>query len=137
MALLDINWNPTCRELRQFALIWLGFFALIGIYCLWGKDSLRAAAVFWAIAAAGSLGILWPTLLRPVYLVWMTLALPIGWTVSHLLLMVVYYLVLTPIGLLMRLFQYDPMRRQFDRQAKSYWTPHDADADKAAYFRQF
>ena len=87
----------------------LGSLALIGAYCLWGKDSLRAAAAFWAVAAAGLVGVLRPGFLRPVYVLWMALAFPIGWTVSHLLLLIVYYLVLTPIGLLMRLFGYDPL----------------------------
>jgi fumarate reductase subunit D len=137
MALLDINWKPNRRELRQFGLIWLGFFALIGVYCLWAKDSPRAAQVFWVIVAAGGLGIMWPALLRPVYLMWMALALPIGWTVSHLLLAAIYYLVMTPIGLLMRLFHYDPMQRRIDREAESYWMPHDSGTDAASYFRQF
>jgi hypothetical protein len=57
--------------------------------------------------------------------------------VSHLLLLVVYYLVLTPIGLLMRLIGYDPLQRRFDRSAQSYWTPHDPAADDARYFKQF
>jgi fumarate reductase subunit D len=137
MALLDINWKPNRRELRQFALIWVGFFALIGAYMLWGKEARTAAFVLWGVSGVGILGVLWPPLLRPVYLVWMALALPIGWTVSHLLLAAVYYLVLTPIGLLMRLFKYDPMQRSFDRAAKSYWTAHDSSADQARYFRQF
>ena len=137
MALLNVNWNPDRRELKQFALLWLGFFVLIGVYCLWGKDSPRAAAVFWAVAAAGIVGFVRPGFLRPVYVVWMALAFPIGWTVSHLVLIVVYYLCLTPIGFLMRLFGYDPLNRRFDPSAKSYWTDHDPSADAARYFKQY
>jgi len=137
MALLDVNWNPSRRELRQFALLWIGFFGLIGAYSLWGHDSLRAATAFWAVAAAGLVGYLRPGVFRPVYLLWMALALPIGWTISHLLLLIVYYLILTPIGLLMRLVGYDPMERRLDRSAKSYWTAHDPEADAARYFKQY
>jgi hypothetical protein len=137
MALIDVNWNPSRRELRQFALIWIGFFALIGVYCWWGHDSLRAASIVWAVAAAGLLGYLRPGVFRPVYVLWMALALPIGWTISHLLLMIVYYLVMTPIGLLMRLFGYDPMERQFECSAKSYWKTHDPAASTARYFKQY
>ena len=137
MALLEVNWNPGRRELRQFAMLWLGFFALVGVYCLYGKGSLTAAAIFWGVAAVGLVGCVQPGFLRPVYILWMALAMPIGWTISHLLLLAVYYLVLTPIGLLMRLFKYDPMNRQFDRTAKSYWEPHDPGADVARYFKQY
>ena len=62
---------------------------------------------------------------------------PIGWTVSHLALAVVYYLVVTPIGLLMRLFGRDPMRRKFDPSATTYWQPHESPDEPERYFRQF
>ena len=137
MALLDVNWNPNRRELRQFALIWIGFFGLIGVYSLWGQHSLRAAAAFWAVAAAGLVDYLRPGVFRPVYVLWMALALPIGWTISHLLLLIVYYLVLTPIGLLTRLVGYDPMERRLDRSAKSYWVAHETPTDTEQYFKQF
>ena len=78
MALLDINWKPSQRDLRAFALMWIGFFALIGVYTLWRHESLRTAVVFWVVAAAGILGILHPGAFRPVYVVWMALVLPIG-----------------------------------------------------------
>jgi hypothetical protein len=137
MALLEINWNPNRRQLRQFAVIWVIFFALIGAYCLWAKDSAVAATIIWSVAAVGLAGVVWPGILRPVYVVWMALATPIGWTISHLLILFVYYLVITPIGLGMRLFGYDPMERRLDRSAGSYWTPHDPGAEPSRYFRQY
>lgn len=137
MALLEVNWNPNRRELRQFALLWLAFFALVGVYCLWTKSSPTAGMVLWGIAALGIVGFVRPGVLRPMYILWMALAMPIGWTISHLLLLSTFYLVLTPIGLLMRLFNYDPMNRRFNRAAKSYWEPHDPSADVARYFKQF
>jgi hypothetical protein len=137
MALLDVNWKPARRELRQFALMWIGFFGLIGMYALWRHDSLRAAVVLWIVAATGLAGVLRPGVFRPVYLVWMALALPIGWTVSHLLLVIVYYIVLTPIGLLMRLVGFDPLERRLDRSANSYWIAHEPPADARQYFKQF
>ena len=45
---------------------------------------------------------------------------PIGWVVSHLLLGVVYFLVLTPIGLTLRALGRDPLERRFDQSASSY-----------------
>ena len=137
MALLDVNWNPSRRELKQFALLWIGFFALIGVYLLWARESLGAAAACWVVATLGIVGYLLPGILRPVYILWMALALPIGWTISHLLLLMVYYLVLTPIGFSMRLLGYDPLNRDFDPSAKSYWIPHDPSSEPSRYFKQF
>ncbi|GAG37655.1 unnamed protein product, partial [marine sediment metagenome] len=55
----------------------------------------------------------------------------------HLILAIVYYFVLTPIGLCMRLVGYDPMNRRFDRNTQTYWTPSETNNDIKAYFRQF
>jgi hypothetical protein len=137
MALVEVNWNPGRRELRQFALLWIGFFGLIGAYFLWMKGSSSAATVFWLVAAAAIPGYFHPGFLRPVYILWMALALPIGWCISHLLLLLVYYLVVTPIGLLMRIMGYDPLQRRINSAASSYWVPHEQSADVAQYFKQY
>jgi hypothetical protein len=50
---------------------------------------------------------------------------------------VVYYMLLTPVGLLLRLCGNDPLRRRLDRQATSYWTPRSQDVPLDRYFRQF
>ena len=74
---------------------------------------------------------------RPIYLGWMYAVFPIGWVISHTVLALTYYLVLTPIGLLMRGLGRDPMERRFDRDGETYWTPHEPSEDPARYFRQF
>ncbi|MBW2459320.1 MAG: hypothetical protein JRI68_32810 [Deltaproteobacteria bacterium] len=56
--------------------------------------------------------------------------------VSTVLLLALYYLVFTPIGLLARLFGYDPMGRRFERQARTYWQPSQPREGVARYFRQ-
>ena len=50
---------------------------------------------------------------------------------------VIYYIVLTPIGLFLRLTGYDPMQRRFDRAAKTYWTPREQEEKTKRYFQQF
>ena len=62
-----------------------------------------------------------PVILKPVYRVWMTLAVVMGFIMTRVILSVVYYLVMTPIGLAMRLFGKDPMHRRIDPEASSYW----------------
>ena len=68
---------------------------------------------------------------------WMLAAEPLGWTFSHAFLAIAYYLVLTPIGLLLRLFGHDAMHRQIDPGATSYWIKRDPAPDSSRYFRQF
>jgi hypothetical protein len=137
MALIEVNWNPDRRELKQFALLWTGFFGLIGAYVLVRHGESTAAAVFGMLAALGIVGYVRPGVLRPVYILWMALAFPIGWLISHLLLMIVFYLAITPIGLVMRWLGRDPLERRLDRSAASYWTPHRTDDAPERYFKQY
>jgi hypothetical protein len=64
-------------------------------------------------------------------------AYPIGWVVSHVLLALIYFGVLTPIGRIMAVCGYDPMERRFDRAASSYWIEREPNRDASRYFRQF
>ena len=92
MAMIDINWNPDKRELRQFAGMWLVFFGAIGGYLFWTSGSQGWGAVVGAVAAlVGLPGLLLPQIMKPIYVVWMAAAFPIGWTISHLLLGVIFY----------------------------------------------
>ena len=74
---------------------------------------------------------------RPLYLLLVGATFPIGWTMSHILLGVIYYLVLTPIGLLLQLCGHDPMKRRLEPDAQSYWEPHRPPAKVDRYFRLY
>ncbi len=139
MALLDINWKPNEKDKYQFVTIWLpAFFVVVGGIVYWNTRSLHWPAAIWGGGFLLSLsGYLIPALRRPLFVGWMVAAYPIGWTISHLLLAAIYYLVFTPIGLLVRLIVGDPMQRKFDRSAKTYWIPHNPGGDTKRYFKQF
>jgi hypothetical protein len=92
----------------------------------------------WALAAlSGILAAAAPEALRPLYIVLSVVGAPIGWLVSHVVLAVVYYGILTPIGLALRLCGRDPLRRKFDPQAPSYWVDRPPARNVKSYFRQF
>jgi len=139
MAVIEVNRNPSRRELSQFGFIWLGFFVLVAAG-LWLK--LHSPVVSGALAAVSVVvpvvGWAVPSFMRVVYVGLSYLAWPIGFVVSHVLLGAVYYLLVTPIGLIMRAAGYDPMHRRFDPEAPSYWVERDGgERDPRSYFRQF
>jgi len=130
--------NPDARELRWFGLLLAVFLALIGLLVLWRVGSVRISAALGAAAVVlGGAYYLVPTLQRPMYDAWTLLFYPVGWTVSCVILAAVFYLVITPLGFLMRRVGYDPMDRKFEPQTKSYWRPHRTGAGPDRYFRQF
>ncbi|MGB2987920.1 MAG: SxtJ family membrane protein [Phycisphaerae bacterium] len=139
MALVEVNWTPSTRELKQFATIWFpAFFTLVAAVVLYHTGSLRVALMIWCAAlVAGLVGCFVPRIVRLVFTVWMCAVYPIGWVISHAVLIAVFALVITPIGLLMRLMGRDALDRTFDRSAKTYWRPCRRETNKTHYLRQF
>lgn len=112
--------------------------ALLGAAALLSGMPRAVRAGVWGAGLALALVILArPAFGAGVWRGWMRAAEPIGWTFSHLVLALVYYGVLTPIGLLMRLFGRDPLHRRLDRQGASYWVERKAERDPGRAFRQF
>jgi hypothetical protein len=136
--MIRINTHPSRRQLRQFGLIWLIFFGAIGAWTWYrgGAAGLVAALAGLAVIVP-VVGWMVPKFMRIVYLAMSYAAWPIGFVVSHVILAIVYYLVITPIGLFNRLRGYDPMHRRFDPAAETYWIPRQPVTDIARYYRQF
>jgi hypothetical protein len=86
-----------------------------------------AAAVYWLAAGAVFLAcaFLWTAPLRPLNAVWHRLGLILFAVVSPIVMGVVFYTTVAPIGLLMRRFGKDPLRLKFDPGARSYWIERD------------
>ena len=139
MALIELNTNPTDRQLRQFAGLVLPLFALLVGAILWWRFGQTTAAWTVCVVAVvvGAAGVVYPALVRPVYLGWMYASYPIGWVIGHVVMGVVFFLVLTPIGLVMRFLGRDPLDRKFDESQASYWQRRDPPSDPSRYFRQF
>lgn len=106
-------------RLRSFGLIVGGIGAGIGVWpVLW-----RGQPRLWALLLGGmliALGVAAPRRLTPVYRLWMLLGAALGWLNTRLILGVLFYGLFTPMGLLMRLRGYDPMRRRLTPEADTY-----------------
>jgi len=139
VSIIRINRNPSPRQLKQFGFIWLGFMAFFGAVAWFKLAAPPAAVVLWAAAViVPVVGWLLPSFMRLVFLGMSYAAWPIGVVVSHVVLGLVYYLVMTPIGVLMRLFGYDPMSRRGDRGGETRWVERaERRRGPGSYFRQF
>jgi len=109
------------KGLREFGLITGSIAAaLFGLLLPWlfGHGWPVWPWVVGGVLAAWAL--VWPAGLRPIYHLWMRFGEALGWVNSRIILGLMYYLLILPVGLLMRLVGKDPMRRRLDRDAKSY-----------------
>jgi hypothetical protein len=136
MSLIRINTRPSPRQLLVFALAWLVFAGLLGL-TQWIGGRPTAAFVCWVLGlGVPAAGAGWPGGLRLLYVGLSYATYPIGFVVSSLVLAALYYVVLTPIGLILRLCRHDPLQRRFDPRSASYWHSCPGPRSPDSYFRQ-
>ncbi len=113
-----IESNP--KKLREFGLVVGGVFCVLGGLLLWrGRPSspyFFAPGIFLVITGA-----VIPTILKPLQKAWMTLAILMGWVMTRVLLSVLFYLAVTPIGWILRLTGKDILDQKLEPQKSSYW----------------
>ena len=109
---------------RSFGFVFAAVFLIVAFYPL-----LHAAGIrIWAVVISGLfllLAALVPQVLAPANRLWTKFGLLLHNIVSPLALGILFFLVVTPTGLLMRLFGKDPLRLRFDPAADSYWIKRD------------
>jgi hypothetical protein len=107
-------------DLRKFGLLVGGVLAALGILYL-----LRHKADYpWFLVPGMVLlafGAILPRALKYVYIAWMTLAIVLGFAMAHVILTLFFFLVITPLGLVARLFRKDFLNLKLDKQAATYW----------------
>lgn len=105
---------------RSFGLVFTVFFLVVALLPLLHGHGVRP----WAVGLAGvffTLALVMPKLLSPLNRLWMRFGMLLHRMVSPLALGILFYGVIMPIGLLMRLFGKDLLRLRLDRSASSYW----------------
>ncbi len=115
-----ISAGLSAKELRRFGVtvgIPLALLAGVGV---WRGHTILPAVLGGAALALGVLALLAPRLLRPVHKLWMKIADALAWFNTRVLLGVVYYLVMTPTGIVMRLMGRDPLDRRL-KDRPTYW----------------
>jgi len=113
--------------------------AIIGVVQLLVWQHQRAATIFWILAVVFFLpGLLAPAILRPVYALWMKFAAILAWINTRIILGLTFYLVFTPIGLILRLLGKDLIKQKWDSKAKTYWIEREPVAfDPSRYEKQY
>ena len=108
------------KELRQFGLMVGGVFSIIGLWPMFLRgDPLR----LWAVVLGSLLillGSLVPTWLAPVHRGWMWVGHVLGWINTRIILGVIFYGLITPIGIAFRMLGKDTMRQSFSDTSSTY-----------------
>tara|TARA_R110002110_G_scaffold56163_2_gene159853 strand:- start:1751 stop:2161 length:411 start_codon:yes stop_codon:yes gene_type:complete len=109
---------------RSFAIVFAAVFIIIGGFPLLygGEPRLWSFGIGIAFIVAG---FLFPDVLRPLNRIWFQIGLLMHQVVNPIIMGLIFFLAVTPTGLIMRALGKDPLRRTFDRDAETYWIRRD------------
>ena len=143
MPFVKLNWRPGRKELRQFGAIFLCGFVAIGLVkYFWPFERLIArdeTLGFWLIVVGvvvGGIGLTGTRLALPLYWAWLGIAFVLGNVMSRVIVVLIYFLLFTPMRVLGGLIGRDRLQLKKPR-TDSYW--HDISLPKEIerYERQF
>lgn len=109
---------------RSFGLVFTALFAIIGLVKLW-LGSMWSLPWFAAAAVVLAIALARPGLLAPFNRLWTRFGLLLFAVINPVIMLLIYLVCFVPMGMMMRLFGWDPMRRRFDPAADSYWIRRD------------
>jgi hypothetical protein len=138
MILKEIrNIKESKKDLRKFGLtVGIVLLAIASLLYWKGKENYTAFEIIGGFLVVVS--ILFPIILRPLNKIWMTLAILMGWIMTRVILIVIFFIVLTPLGLIARLIGKDFLDLKIDKEKNSYWEVRDKKGEAAVdYERQF
>ena len=125
------------KELRQFGYTMSIVLGVLGVLFLWREKEWYPYFIVLSVLFLVPT-IFLPIILKPVQKLWMIMAVLLGWLMTRVILSILFYLVITPIGITMRLCGKDFLNRSFEEHSDSYWIPRETVThNKEDYEKQF
>ena len=124
------------KDIKSFGItIGIILFIISGLLMYYGNYFYQPIAI--VASTFIILGFILPIFLKPIYFVWMIFAAILGWIMTRVILSLVFYLILTPIGLITRLLGEDFLKlKKVD--SESYWNSRDTNYESNQdYEKQF
>ncbi|WP_417749248.1 SxtJ family membrane protein [Rosistilla oblonga] len=132
----EIATAPDDKTLRQFGFL-LGLILAVAAGFRWHAGSTNLAGAMTAAAfASTAIGAVVPRMLKPLFVGWMIAVFPIRWLVSHMILAIIYYGIITPLGLILRIAGHDPLSRK-ESKRPSHWIAAEPEVAAERYLKQY
>jgi len=109
---------------KSFGILFFIVFAIIGLYPLLSFNFVRVWALVIALIFL-VLGLTKPSVLKPLNTGWIKLGEILGKIIAPVVMLLVFFIVITPIGLMLRLFGKDILGLKFSEKVKTYWITRD------------
>lgn len=128
--------KPDPKAVRNFGLMFTVILTVLsGLLYYRGRSTyplfLGLAVLF------GAPALIYPAVLTPIFVQWMRFARGLAWVNTRVILVLMFYLIVTPLGLVLRLFGFDPLKEKIKPDLESYWEEKSLAKDPERYKRQF
>lgn len=114
------NINSDKKKIKNFGFLIGGVLIVLSIFIMW-----KGVTHYQIILIIGTVfilsGVIIPKVLKPIYKIWMTLAIILGWIMTRVILTILYYLIITPIGVIARLFGKQFLDLSWKKSTVSFW----------------
>ena len=110
---------------RNFGLVFFFVFLIVGFWPLLNGEVPRIWSVIIAVIFL-ILGLMNSKILTPLKILWFKFGLFLGGIVSPIVMGIVFFFVITPIGLFMKLIGKDLLNNKYDKDKKTYWIKRDS-----------
>ena len=137
MGLIVFQTKPTARVLRQFAAAWLVFFLLLGANQIWRRGHVHFGIALIVVALIGIIGLIKPKSMRLLFIAASAAAFPIGWVVSQIALLIMFYGVVTPMAFFLRMRGRDMLQLRAKPDQSSFWINREKEPPPERYLKQF
>jgi hypothetical protein len=118
-----VKLSTTPKDLRKFAITMAVVLGLLTALT-WYKGSWSFPYLLLLTLAFAGFGAIKPTLLKPVYIGWMTLAIIMGYFMTRIILSLVFYSVFSIGGLILKILGKDMLDQHSEPEAETYWKPY-------------
>ena len=105
---------------RSFGIVFFFVFVIVSLWPLTNENSLRVWSIFVAIIFL-ILGLMNSKLLTPLNILWFKFGKLLGSIVAPIVMGIVFFIVITPTGFIMRIFGKDLLNKKYNNKSKSYW----------------
>ena len=135
---MDLDLHPDIRKVRQFGFAFSIFLCVCSVKVFLQSQPTVAWTLLGLAAASGLCAFTKPQLLRPVYVVVTLVTFPIGWTISRLIVLLLYYGLMTPVACILRLAGRDRFRLKRSAESRaSNWIERKSSEEPGRYLRQY
>lgn len=135
MAIVEINFSPSERQLRQFGAVCL--VALPLLTWLWTRDSVSTGWAAGAGLLTAATGFAAPNFLRPVFVGLSLITLPVGLVLGEIAMLLLYFGVFLPMSVLMRIVGRDSLQRRPQPNRTTWWERRKPRTGVRSYYQQF